>query len=88
MEPNYTEKIISQYVKFESLPAVNMKIAGFWEVTPCTFLVYYLTTLSVLRSYSVYDRMINEYGAAGGMRIGRENQKDRRKSVPVPHGPP
>jgi hypothetical protein len=32
-----------------------------------------LTTLSVLRLYSVYGRMINEFGAVGGMRIDGGN---------------
>jgi hypothetical protein len=29
--------------------------------------------------------MISEYGAAGGMRIGRGNRETRRKPNPVPH---
>jgi hypothetical protein len=34
----------------------------------------YLMALSVFRLYSIIDRMINEYGAVGGMRIGGGNQ--------------
>jgi hypothetical protein len=39
------------------------------------FKVVYLTTLSVSRLCSVYDRMVYEYGAVGGMRnvIGKRN---------------
>jgi hypothetical protein len=46
----------------------------------CTQLLYlcYLTTLSVLRLNSVSDRMINECGAVGGIRIGRGNQSSSR----------
>jgi hypothetical protein len=47
-------------------------------------LPYYLRTLSVLGLYSVDDRMINGYGADGGMRIGRGNRSTRRKPAPVP----
>jgi hypothetical protein len=31
---------------------------------------------------------INEYGAAGGMKIGKQNQSTRRKPAPVPHYTP
>jgi hypothetical protein len=34
--------------------------------------VCYVTTLSVSRLCSVSDRMINEYGAVGGMGVSRE----------------
>jgi hypothetical protein len=37
------------------------------------FEVSYLTTLSVSRLYSVDNRMINECGTVGGMRIDRGN---------------
>jgi hypothetical protein len=37
------------------------------------FLVGYLTTLSVLRLYSVNSRMIDECGTAGGMIIAMVN---------------
>jgi hypothetical protein len=34
-------------------------------------------------------RMIDDdYGAVGGMRIGRGNRSTRRKPAPVPHCPP
>jgi hypothetical protein len=50
------------------------------------FLICYLMTMSVTRLYSGDDRMINEYGAVGGMtmRITRGNRSSRRKPVPVP----
>jgi hypothetical protein len=41
-------------------------------------------TLSVTRLYRVDDRMINEFGTAGGMRIGRGNRSTRTLSAPVP----
>jgi hypothetical protein len=44
--------------------------------------------LSVLRLYGIADRMINDYGAVGGMRIGKENQSTQRKSAPVLLCPP
>jgi hypothetical protein len=34
------------------------------------------------------DRSINEYGAVGGMRIGREHRSTQRKPAPVPLCPP
>jgi hypothetical protein len=43
-----------------------------------------LTMLSVMRLFSVDDRMINGYGTAGGMRIGREDQSTQRKPTSVP----
>jgi hypothetical protein len=54
----------------------------------CFFKVGYLKTLTVLRLYSVGGKMINEYGAVGGMRIGRGNRITRRKFAPVPLCPP
>jgi hypothetical protein len=51
------------------------------------FQSWFLTTLSV-SEYSVDDRMINEYGAVGSMRIGRGNQGKRGKLTPVPLLPP
>jgi hypothetical protein len=36
------------------------------------------------RLYSVDDRMINEYGAVGGIRTGRGNGSTRRKPAPAP----
>jgi hypothetical protein len=53
-----------------------------------TFEVCYLTTLVGLRLHSVDNRMINECGAVGGMRIGRGNRSTRRKPAPIPLRPP
>jgi hypothetical protein len=44
----------------------------------------YVMTLSVSRLYSISDRMINEYGVVGWMRIGRGDWSTRRKPAPVP----
>jgi hypothetical protein len=46
--------------------------------------VYYLTNLSVTRLYGVSGRMMNEYGAVGGIRIGRGNQSTRKTPAPMP----
>jgi hypothetical protein len=43
--------------------------------------------LSVLRLYSVNDRMINEHESFGEMRIGSENRSIRSNLVPLPHCP-
>jgi hypothetical protein len=40
------------------------------------------------RSYRVDDRMINECGVVGGMRLARRNRSTRRKSAPMPFCPP
>jgi hypothetical protein len=48
------------------------------------FLVGYLTTLSILRLYSIDDRMINKCGAVGGMGVGRGNQSTWRIPTPIP----
>jgi hypothetical protein len=53
-----------------------------------SLLFCYLMTLSVLRLHSISDKMINECGAAGGMRTGRGNWGTRRKPVPEPLCPP
>jgi hypothetical protein len=45
-------------------------------------------TLWVLTLYSVDDRMINVYGAAGGTVTDGINWSTRRKSVPMPLCPP
>jgi hypothetical protein len=47
----------------------------------------YIKTLSVSRLYSISDRMSNEYGAVGGMRIGRGSQSTPRKPAAVPFCP-
>jgi hypothetical protein len=46
-------------------------------------LLCYLMVLSVSRLHSA-ERMISEYGAVGGMRIGRRIRNTQRKSAPVP----
>jgi hypothetical protein len=43
--------------------------------------------LSVSKLYRVDDRIINKYGAAGGIRIGRETGT-RRDPTPLPLCPP
>jgi hypothetical protein len=58
------------------------KVSSLW------FQVAYFMMLPVLRLCSVNDRMINECGAVGGMRIGRGNSGTLRKSVPVRLFPP
>jgi hypothetical protein len=45
--------------------------------------VGYLTTLPVSRLYTVDNRMINEYGAVGGMRIIKGNLSIRVKHTPI-----
>lgn len=45
----------------------------------------YLTTLLVLRLQTTSNRMVNEYGAAFGMRVGKGNQAF---CVPLPLHPP
>lgn len=44
--------------------------------------------LSVSRPYIINDRMIDEYGRDGGMRICKGNRSTLRKPVPVPLYPP
>jgi hypothetical protein len=48
----------------------------------------YLTTLPVSRLYRLDDRLINEYGAVGGMTVGKGNWSTRRILDPVPLCPP
>jgi hypothetical protein len=48
----------------------------------CFLVVQYLMTLSVSGLCSVNDRMINEYEAGGGMKIGRGDQSTWRKPAP------
>jgi hypothetical protein len=43
----------------------------------------YLMTLSLWRLYSADDRMITEYGAVCGMRIGKRNRNIKRKQAAV-----
>jgi hypothetical protein len=48
------------------------------------FFSCHFTALSVSGIFRVGDRMINKYGAVGGMRTGRGNQSTRRKPISVP----
>jgi hypothetical protein len=41
-------------------------------------------TLSVLRLYSINDRISIECGAADGMRTDKKNRSTQRKPIPVP----
>jgi hypothetical protein len=50
--------------------------------------VCHLRMLSALRLYSVHDKMINEYGAVGEMRIGKGYWNMCRKPAPLPLCPP
>jgi hypothetical protein len=43
----------------------------------------FLIMLSVSMRRSIEGRMVNEYGAVGGMRFGRGNQNNGRKLAPV-----
>jgi hypothetical protein len=45
--------------------------------------VGYLTTLPVTRLYTVDDKMINERGAVGGIKMGRANLSPRRQADPM-----
>jgi hypothetical protein len=45
--------------------------------------VDYIIKLSISSLYSEDDRMTNEYGAVGKMRIGKEGQSAGRKSASV-----
>jgi hypothetical protein len=40
--------------------------------------VCYLTMMSISKLHSVHDRMINECGAVGGMRIGRGKRNTQK----------
>jgi hypothetical protein len=50
--------------------------------------VWYLMSLSVLGLYSMNGGITNEYGAVGGIRIGKGNRSTRRQPAPVPRCPP
>jgi hypothetical protein len=41
----------------------------------------YLTTLPISRLYRIYDRMIDEYEAEGGIRIGRRSPRSRTRNM-------
>jgi hypothetical protein len=53
-----------------------------WGTPLLTFLISYLTILSVTRVYSAVDKMTNECRAAG-MRIGMENRSTGRNLAPL-----
>jgi hypothetical protein len=65
----------------------SLTTTGPTNINKNSLFVAYLTTLSVSRLYGDDDRMINEYGAVGGMKIGRGNRITRRKQAPVPLSP-
>jgi hypothetical protein len=48
-----------------------VEFTGLGQLVSSPLCVCYLVTLSLLRLYSISDRMVNEYGAVGGIRIGR-----------------
>jgi hypothetical protein len=48
----------------------------------------YLTMLSISKLNGIDDRMINEYGAVGEMRICRENRNTWRKPTSLELCPP
>jgi hypothetical protein len=50
--------------------------------------VCYLTTLSESILHSVGDKMIQEYGAVDGIRIGKRNPSARGKLTPMPLSEP
>jgi hypothetical protein len=69
----------------EVLIASTIKIPAFWDVTPCFFFSSLLNdAASIVMTYDVADRMINERGAVGGVNIYTGNQKTRIKSSPAP----
>jgi hypothetical protein len=53
-----------------------------------SFFKYYLMMLSVSKLYSLNDKMINEYGAVGGIKVDRWNQSMQRKVLPLPLSAP
>jgi hypothetical protein len=63
------------------------QICGSWKsAVDITFKVCRITTLSHLSLYIVGDRLINEYGAIGAMRIEKGNRNTRRKTARAPLG--
>jgi hypothetical protein len=52
-----------------------------------TFKFCYITVLSAASLHSIGHRMINEYGAVGGMRTARKTQITQSKPAPVPYRP-
>jgi hypothetical protein len=61
---------------------------GFTDDSLLLLLVGCLTTLLVLRLYSVVDRIINECGAVGEMRIDRGSRSTGKKLASVSLCPP
>jgi hypothetical protein len=53
------------------------------EGTKIKVKVRYLMMVSIPRPHMEDDRMINECGTVGGMRIGRGNGSTRRKPAPM-----
>jgi hypothetical protein len=53
-----------------------------------SFLKYYLMMFSVLKLYSISDKMINEYGTVDGINVGRWNQSTQRNPLPLQLSPP
>jgi hypothetical protein len=56
------------------------------EVSPFIFLSWLFQNAVSIKT-SIDKRLTNEFGAAGGMRIGRGNQITWRKHAPVPFCP-
>jgi hypothetical protein len=52
-----------------------------------TIHIFHLTMLSVLKLYSISDRIISQYGAVSEMRICKGNSSAWRKPPPVPPCP-
>jgi hypothetical protein len=50
--------------------------------------IFLLMTVSVSKLFCVHDKMTNEYGAFGGMRIVKGNRSTRRKSDLLSFSPP
>jgi hypothetical protein len=75
---------LMQETERSSVMSLRLRNAG--KSVHCNMKSYELVVwrLSVLRWFSVDDRMINERGPAGGLRIGRGNQSTLRKPAPVP----
>lgn len=69
----------------EFLITSMIKIPAFWDVTPCFIWSRLLNdAVSIVMIYYVDDRMINEGGAVGGMKIEAEIRRTRTKSSPAP----
>lgn len=42
-----------------------------------------MTVLTVMRLYSIDDRIVNEYGVVCEVKVGKRNRNIRRKPAPV-----